>query len=324
MGAKKLLISLIVLAAIASFIPEIQADEKIDLELNLKPGQKFGTAITTDQNIEQSFMGQTTNTTQKVKIQIVSEVLGVDANGNYDVKTTYKDFHAKGKVESPNGSFEFDSKKPEDANNPQAKMMGDIFKHMTGIEFVMKLTPKGKIAAIEGFDEMIDKMASAMDDPNAARAMKQTMKAFMSEDKLTEMNSDMMVSFPDHPVGIGDMWDTVASIGGAGMPIEIDVTYVLKERKNGMAILDVSSKMDMGTEDGKLMEMNGMKVNMLMTGTQTGTTQIDETTGWYVRGKANMKYSITMKMQPNPQMPDGMTIPMTIQGTTTIEPFDVE
>ena len=66
----------------------------------------------------------------------------------------------KGKIEGPMGVIEFDSTKPgQDSNNPQAQMITSMYKAMTGNELVMKMSPKGDIVAIEGFDAMMDKMA---------------------------------------------------------------------------------------------------------------------------------------------------------------------
>ena len=154
------------------------------------------------------------------------------------------------------GTIEYDSTKPAaDINNPQAKMMVGMYKAMMGQNFVMKLTPKGKVLAIEGFDEMMAKMMDAMgiDDPNAAGAMKEMMKNFMSEDRLKDMGNEMMTGFPEEPVGIGDVWHDIVSLGD-GLPIDLDVTYMLKERKDGVVVVDLVSKIDMGDEDSSLIE----------------------------------------------------------------------
>ncbi len=84
------------------------------------------------------------------------------------------------------------------------------------------------------------------------------------------------------------------------------------------------SKMDMGDEDSKLIEMEGMEMNMQLSGTQTGTSEIDEATGWLLRSKIEQNFFGVLKIAPNEHMPDGMSIPMTIQSTSTIEPMELE
>ena len=78
------------------------------------------------------------------------------------------------------------------------------------------------------------------------------------------------------------------------------------------------------SEDSELIEADGMKMNMQLSGTQTGKSEIDEATGWMLRSKIEQNFFGAIKIAPNEQMPDGMSIPMTIQSTSTIEPMKVE
>ncbi len=326
MKTQKLLIGLVILLSVISVGSDCLAGagDKIDLKLNLTAGQKFGSKTIVSQKVSQTMNGQAITSAQDITIEVISEVLSVDAENIATVKMTYESFRAKGSVSSPGGSFEYDSDNPTaDPNNPQAAMMSQMFNRMKGVEFVMKLSDKGQIVDVEGFDEMLEKMFSVMEDPEQAKAMIDMMKNIMSEDKLKEMNSEMFATFPDGAVGIGDMWDNIISVGGAGMPIDIDTTYMLKERKDGVAVLGVTSKMDMGNEDSKLIEVEGMKMNMQLTGTQNGTMKIDEATGWVIGGETTMNFSGSVKILPSEHMPEGMTIPMTIEGTTMVEPFDL-
>jgi hypothetical protein len=153
--------------------------------------------------------------------------------------------------------------------------------------------------------------------------MKDMMKKLVSEDSLKQSGGDMMMRFLDEPIAIGDMWYDIISID-VGFPIDIDVTYILKDRKDGIAFVDVVSKMDMGDEDSKLIEMEGMEMNMQLSGTQTGASEIDEATGWLLRSKIEQNFFGVVKIAPNEHMPNGMSIPMTIQSTSTIEPMELE
>ena len=148
-------------------------------------------------------------------------------------------------------------------------------------------------------------------------------KKIMSEDKIEQMSGGTMVAFPDGPVGIGDVWYDTMSVN-FGFPMDMDSTYVLKDRRDGVVFLDVISKIDMGDEDSKLIEMNGMSMNMQMTGGMQGSMEVDEATGWMLQSKTDMNFSGVVKIAPSEQMPDGMTIPMSITGTTTVEPFEIE
>ena len=298
--------------------------KKIDLKLNLKKGQKFGMLMTTDMKVTQSMMGQEIKVSQLSTMGLNNEVLNVDANGIISLKMVYTTM--KMKMDTPAGPIEYDSTKPEqDVNRPQAKMMIGMYSAMLGQELIMKINPKGKVVGIEGYDAMMDKMAQKMGalDPNAIKAMKDMLKNFMNENKIEQMSNGMMAAFPEGPVGIGDMWHDIVSFD-IGFPMDVDTTYVLKDRKSGVALMDVISKMDMGADDSKLIEINGMKINMQMTGGMQGDMEVDEATGWMLRSKTNMQFSGVMKIAASPQMPEGMAIPMTIIGTVTAEPLEIK
>jgi len=298
--------------------------EKIDLKLNLQEGQKYGMKSTVDQKVTQTVMGQQQTINQNMTFGIISEVLAIDANGIIALKATYNQIQVK--MDGPMGLIEYDSTKPPtDVNNPQAKTMVAMWSAMAGESFTMDLTPKGKIVGIQDYDKMWERMMEKVtgDNPNMAQAMKDMIKNFAGEDRIKEMGGEMMTSFPDEPVAIGDMWYDITSIE-VGFPLYLDVTYILKDRKDGIAFIDVISKMDMGDQDSKLIEMEGMKMNMQMTGTQTGTVEVDEATGWMIKSNINQNFSGAVKIAPNKQMPNGMSIPMTIQSKITVEPMEVK
>ena len=146
------------------------------------------------------------------------------------------------------------------------------------------------------------------------------MKNFLSEDKVKMMGSNMTIAFPSWPVGIGDSWTDKETMS-VGFPIEIDNTYTLKERTNGVAIVDISSKMNLG-EKGASIDMGPMKMNMEMKGSYQGTSEINEANGWMIRSKMNMQLAGQVKIAPNEQMPEGITMPMSIESVITIEPIE--
>lgn len=313
---------------VAPAVPETQetAAEKIDLKLNLQQGQKFETKISIDQKIAQTLMGQEQKTNQKMSFGIISEVLAVDPNGAIALKTMYN--QVKFKMDGPMGQIEYDSNSnniPTDINNPQAKMMADMWSAMVGESFIMDITPRCNIIGVRDFDKMWERMMEKMagDDPNLAQMMKKMMKNFVSEDTLKETGGDTMIKFLDEPVAIGDLWHDAINID-VGFPMEIDVTYMLKERKDGIAFIDVMSKMDIGDYDSKLVEVEDMQMNMQLSGTRTGTAEVDEETGWIIKGETNQNFSGVVKILPNQHMPNGMSIPMTIQTTSTVESMQIE
>ncbi len=317
---KKALMSLVAVLAVGILVSQgYPANEKFDLKLNLKKGQKFGMKMVTDQKISQTMMGQQQKMNQMMAMGMSFEVLAVDADGNMSIKTTYQTIHIK--MEGPMGVMEYDSTRPEEAG--AANPMSAMYKAMLGQSFVMKLAPKGRILEIKGMDEMIAKMIDKMATDEAMKQqMKEMMKNFINEDKMKEMSGTMMAALPQKPVGIGEAWTNKMSIP-AGFPMEIEITNTLTDYKEGIITIQTNAKIESGDQP-KPIEMGPVKMTMRMQGEQKGTTQIDKATGWMIRAKANMKFSGEVKMEPNEQMPQGMTIPVTVEGVTTVEPMTVK
>lgn len=322
MMAKKCAVTVLVFVlTVGIWTANSDAAEKIDLKLRLKQGQKYGMQTTVDQKVSQTIQEQEQKIRQMIAMGMGFEVLAVDANGVASVKTSYQTIHVK--ISGPMGVIEYDSTKPDapvDANNPAAQMMAQMYRAMVGQSLVMKVNPRGKVVEVKGFKKMIQRMIEKISgDDDAKRTTKEFMKNFLSEDKIKMMGSNMMMAFPPRPVGIGDSWVDKESMS-IGFPIEIANTYTLKERKNGMAIVDVSSKMDFGEKDAPV-EMGPVKMNMKMTGRVRGTSQIDEASGWMIRSKMKMQLSGQMKIAPNEQMPEGMTVPISIDSVITVKPI---
>lgn len=317
---KSVLMSLVIVLALGAIVSDVySADEKLDLKLNLKKGRKFGLKMVTDQKMSQTMMGQQQKMNQMTAMGMSFEVLAVDDNGNMSIKTTYQTIHTR--MEGPMGVMEYDSTKPPQpgAENPMSAM----YKAMLGQSFVMKLSPKGEILEIKGIDEMIAKMIEKM-APNEAtkQQMKGMMKSFINEDKMKETSGTMVAALPQKPVGIGDSWTNKISVA-IGFPMEIDTTNTLTDHKKGIITIQTNANIETG-DDAKPTAMGPMKMTMKMKGAQKGTIQIDAATGWIVRSKMDINFTGEFKTEPNEQMPQPMTIPIALEGVTTVEPMAVK
>jgi hypothetical protein len=103
------------------------------------------------------------------------------------------------------------------------------------------------------------------------------------------------------------------------MPIDVSTTYMLKERKDGIAFIDAVAKLDMG-DSSKPIKMGPNKMSMQLAGTMNSANQVDEKTGLLRKGNTTMNFSGIMKMEPEPNQPgQPMTIPMTIHGNMVVE-----
>lgn len=317
---KSVLTGLVAVMALGAIVSNVYStDQKFDLKLKLKKGQKFGLKMVTNQKMSQTMMGQQQKMNRMTTMGMSFEVLAVDDNGNMSIKTTYQNIHTR--MEGPMGVMEYDSTRPQQpgADNPMSAM----YKAMLGQSFITKLSPKGQILEINGIDEMVAKMIDKIATDEARKQqMKQMIKNFINEDQMKETSGAMVAALPQKPVGIGDSWKNKISVA-VGFPMKIDTTNTLTDYKEGIITIQTNADIETG-DDAKPTEMGPMKMTIKMKGTQKGTIQIDAATGWIIRSKTDVNFTGEFKTEPNEQMPQPMTIPIAIESVTTVEPMAVK
>jgi len=295
---------------------------KVDLKLRLKAGESHEMKMTQTQNITQTMNSQEQKITQVQEMVMGFDVLSVDTNGVMDVEMTYKAM--KITMDGPMGHLEFDSvnPKPVDPNRPDEKMLAAMFSAMAGSKFQMKISPTGKTSDVRGLGAMMAKMREKIKESVGNTPEMQGLDKFFDkmfdEKQVKEMTGDMMGRFPAEPVAAGDTWYDTMSMNFI-MPIDVDTTYLLKQRKDGIAYIDAVAKMDMG-DSSKIIEIDpNNKMSMQISGTMNSMSEVDEATGLTRKSNVAMNFSGVMRVEANQQMPDGMTMPMTITGNAVVE-----
>lgn len=295
---------------------------KVDLKLRLKAGESHEMKMTQTQDITQTMGGQEQKMTQTQEVVMGLDCLSVDAGGNMDVEMIYKSM--KMTMDGPMGHIEFDSAnpKPVDPNRPEQKMVAGIFSAIAGSKFQIKMAPTGKVLDIRGIGEMVakirEKMKEAAGDSPEVPALDNFFDKMFDEKQVKEMTGDMMGSFPAGPVAVGDTWYDSMSMDFI-VPIDIDTTYMLKQRKDGIAYVDAVAKMDMGDSSKPIEVDPNNKVSLQISGTINASSEVDEKTGLTRKSNITMNFSGVMRMEASPQMPEGMTVPMTIVGDAVVE-----
>ena len=196
--------------------------------------------------------------------------------------------------------------------------MASMFSAMVGCKFQMKVKPTGETYDVRGTKEMLGKVREKMGNNPETPGMDEFFDKMFDEKQLKELCGNMMGMFPAEPVAVGDTWYETRSFNFM-MPIDISTTYMLKERKNGIAFIDAVAKLDMG-DSSKVIEIDpNNKVSMQLSGTMNSTNEVDEKTGLTRKSNMTLNFSGVMKMGESQQMPGGMTMPMTIKGNAVVE-----
>ncbi len=283
--------------------------KKLDLRLRLEAGKSYGAKMVADQTITQTLAGQTQTMSQTIGMAYTYHVQGVESDGTLRVKVTY-DWVRVGQ-DGPMGSFSYDSANPP-ATIPDAALG---YAALVGQGFSMQMRPNGEIVDVQGVDEMLSHMLDAMGVPagSARDELEASLRSQFGSEALKESFEKAALFYPDKPVAIGESWSKDIALE-TGMPMVLATTWTLKARKDGVAVVETRSDIQRNPE-AKPVEMAGLTITYELSGEQSGSMELDEKTGWLLRGalKQNLSGQISAM---------GMTWPMTVVSDIRFEPWE--
>jgi len=146
--------------------------------------------------------------------------------------------------------------------------------------FTVTLAPDGKVTAVEGLDAMFAELLRKLelaDGPTKAAVQKVLTEQFGQEAMKQNLQS-MFAMYPRMPVAVGESWQSRAVVS-KGFPVIIEGTYTLRSRADGVARIAVEASISPNEAAGPV-EVGTGKMSYDLKGTETGTAEVDEATGW--------------------------------------------
>jgi len=327
-----------------------------DLKLRLKTGERHRLQLYREYNGVITVKGQQHDSSDIYTTGLECEVEQVDANGVTLLKMTYLTFKAINKT--PRGQSEYDSTKPDTIGE---YAYGAILSAMIGQSFVVKVTPQGKIAELDGLDEMHQRMAetvvenedkatmqsyareqAATAEQDAKRRIDSVNQKYGSREKrieatreklvngphsgekyVKEMVNNVIMSFPGGLVGIGDSWQAWTALFSLGDTELDDCTYTLRENKQAAVSVDISSKVEVDKDEPiDSKDASAGSSRTTLSGSCQGSLEIDPRTGWMLHKNVTLRCSGETKRSPTKQRPQGSTTAISMEIVTTVEPID--
>ncbi len=270
--------------------------QQIVLKFNLQPGDKYLFSSAMNQNIVQDMMGQQMNTTQNMVSDYLYDIQSIE-NGITTINVTFSTIKMDMDIAGMQ-RVSYDSNDP-DAATSELKALSNL----VGQSFLMQVDATGSVQKIDGLAEII-----ASVDGQQAEMLKQS---FGDSSMIQNMNQLINI-YPNKNVGPGDSWIKTFSGPIAGiMQSEASSTFSLAEIEGDLAILNTDGQMSFSKIEGLGANpmLQGAEFNL--TGTQTGTLEVDIKSGLPVSTK--LKQNITGDIDVQ-----GFQIPMTIVSEMTI------
>jgi hypothetical protein len=285
--------------------------EKLDLKLRLQEGKTYTLRMVNDQKIINTVQGREMEMNQKMSTDFAFDVQKVDETGDATIEVNFQAVSAE--MESPMGKISYDSANPTEVTHPMIKALAA----MAGQSYTLVISERGEVKRVDGMKEMMSRIIESLDLPDgqAKEMMKKQFESMFGDQATVEMTAQWFSMIPDQPVGLGDSWSKTV-FETTRMPVIIESKWTLKERKGGIAVLAVESGIK-SNPDAEPMEMGQMKITMDLSGEQSGTYELNESTGWIVSSRVTQKISGNQIIEGSPR--GSMTIPMSMEMTVTLE-----
>lgn len=285
---------------------------KVRLGLELAEGESHRMKVVIDQQVNQTVMGMAQDLDQTMETIYRFDVTEVDEQGVALVSWTQEWIRMS--QQGPMGNIEYDSSDSVAASSPLVQG----YAAMVGKEFGARIARTGAVTDVRGFDAVLEELLTDMPlgEGPQADALRETLRGQIGDEAMADMLTSTLAIYPTEPVGIGDSWSRRTEIS-TGFPVVTETTWTLKERRDGVAVIDVQSTVS-ANPDAPPLQMGAMAIRIELAGDQAGTIEVDEATGWIVRSGVQQQLSGEASLTGAPEL-EGMTWPMEITGTITTE-----
>jgi Family of unknown function (DUF6263) len=215
--------------------------EKVELRWKWQKGQELVYKSTTRTLMQ--FGGQPID--QQMGYTFSMTATDVSESGEASIVVKYLAVVAKGV--GPGGEFEYDSEKDKE---PPAEGPAAIQARMVGQSFTMKMTPRGQVTEVKGYDKVLEAMMKGVGDE--ASPMKMQLKQLFNNDIFKGMMQRMAPPLPEGKVGKGETW---ADEFVVKMPMLGGMKFAMKAAlaglKDGNATIEQDVQIGIASENGE-------------------------------------------------------------------------
>jgi len=262
----------------------------VALNLKLSGGEKIRQWTVTEQTIGQHVANSWQDVRQSIGIGTTYEVEEIVGDTLLRMRVTYDSVT----VEQTGVGEDVHYNSADTVPNVPPLAAG--YAAMLGQSFTLVMGTDGHVRRVVGLDSVLRNIVDRVVQSNpAARSMiEEGMKSLLSEQSLTETMERSIAIYPEGPVSTGDTWSKVVSVT-VGTPMTISTTYTLGDISDGMANVDLNASITTNAAAGPT-ELAGMSIDYQISGTQTGSMQIDVSDGWIASSEIVQDVTGTMRL----------------------------
>jgi hypothetical protein len=283
--------------------------QKAQLGLNLEKGKEYKQITDSKATIIQDINGHKMNMEMTI-IGNVSYLVKDIIEEVYDMEVKYESLSIS--MQLPQGTIEFSSEKKDEQD-----IFSIILAEMKNKPFQIKMTRSGKVTDVKNIELLFESAFSKFShipENQMAQIKAQLMNAYGEE--AYKGNIEMVTAiYPDKPVVKGESWVIKTKLE-SGMSGDMTTTY--KYVENNLDYYLIVGDSEIATADKEAyIESNGMPMKYDLKGNMSSVIKVDKISGWIIEAKIKQNIQGDVYIIENPQMPEGMKIPMIMKNDMT-------
>tara|TARA_B100000963_G_scaffold355829_1_gene374851 strand:+ start:606 stop:1526 length:921 start_codon:yes stop_codon:yes gene_type:complete len=283
--------------------------QKYSLILNLKKDVEYTQSTNSEATIIQDINGQKVNMIMTIR-GTMSYLVKAVTNEGFNMDVSYKSLSMS--MQLPQGTMEFSSEKSSEED-----IFSMILSEMKDKIFNVKMTKYGKITEVKNIETLFESAFNKF--PNIPAAQLMQIKTQMSKaygEAAFKGNIEMVTAiYPTEKVKKGDDWIINTKLE-SGMSADMTTTYKYSDNTKDYYLITGESKIETVDKDAYI-ESDGMPMKFDLTGTMSSDIKIDKESGWIIEAKISQLIEGDTFIKENPQMPNGMKIPMVMKNEMT-------
>lgn len=144
------------------------------------------------------------------------------------------------------------------------------------------------------------------------------MRTTFNDQYFKDQMNDYFAPMPDHAVTVGDSWQSTTTVS-SGVPLIMENTMTLTKREGGVATISIKTTLNTNPHAAPL-KIGPVETSYQdLSGTQLAELQIDEKTGWIVKGTVTQDFKGHMSMKIDQLGFQQNAIPITCHTDMTYE-----
>lgn len=288
-----------------------EAAEKMQYRLKLQKGKKYYLRMITESKTSYTIMGRERPMEELSGFGYNFDVNDIDMNGNAWVTCTFD--WIKLNYKGAGGQVVYDSTQLFSPVASAAKRLSLL----QGARFQIIITPLGNVKQVTGLQRMFKNIEKNIKKRSQERVLLKSLKEQFSEKFIKEIFESCLAIYPEIAVGVGDSWRKTV-VAPRGQPIIVENIWTLKERKNGIAIIENNSNIKTDP-NAKPTVRDGTKTSYTLSGKQKGLMEEVESTGLIRDSSLNLEMMGELRVETESDETAVKLIPMKIQNVATFQ-----